>query len=147
MERSEMLQPKRTKFRKSHRGRMKGFAQKGSSVAFGDFGLKSLEPCWVTARQIEAARRAITRHLRRGGQIWIRVFPDMPYTHKPAETRQGGGKGPVEEWVAVVKPGRVMFEVAGVPDQLAKEALARAAQKLPIQTKTVSRDEGLAIAS
>lgn len=142
-----MLQPKRTKYRKTHRGRMKGLAQKGNAVAFGDFGLKSLEVSWITARQIEAARRAITRHLRRGGQIWIRVFPAKPITHKPAETRQGGGKGPVEAWVAVVKPGRVMFEVGGVPENLAKEALALAAQKLPVQTKTVSREEGLAIAS
>ncbi|MEX2599152.1 MAG: 50S ribosomal protein L16 [Dehalococcoidia bacterium] len=141
-----MLQPKRTKYRKMHRGRMRGFAQKGSTVAFGEFGLKSVEVSWVTARQIEAARRAITRHLRRGGQVWIRVFPDKPITHKPAETRQGGGKGPVEEWVVVVKPGRVMFEIGGVGETLAREALALAAQKLPVQTKTVSRDEGLAIA-
>lgn len=141
-----MLQPKRTKYRKMHRGRMKGLAARGNTVAFGEYGLKSLEPAWVTARQIEAARRAITRHLRRGGQVWIRVFPDRPYTHKPAETRQGGGKGPVEAWVAVVKPGRVLFEVAGVPGDLARSALARAAQKLPVQTKTVSREEKLAVA-
>ena len=138
-----MLQPKRTRFRKTHRGRLKGMAMKGSAVAFGDYGLKSLEAAWVTARQIEASRRAITRHLRRGGQVWIRVFPDKPITHKPAETRQGGGKGPVEAWVAVVKPGRVMFEVGGVEPELAKSALARAAQKLPVQTRTVSREEML----
>ena len=141
-----MLQPKRTKFRKMHRGRMKGRAARGNTVAFGDWGLKSLEPAWVTSRQIEAGRRAITRHLHRGGQVWIRVFPDRPYTHKPAETRQGGGKGPVEAWVAVVKPGRVLYEVGGVPADLAKSALARAAQKLPVQTKTVSREEKLAVA-
>ena len=125
---------------------MKGLAARGNSVAFGEFGLKSLEPAWVTSRQIEAARRAITRHLHRGGQVWIRVFPDRPYTHKPAETRQGGGKGPVEAWVVVVKPGRVLFEVGGVPEALARTALARAAQKLPVQTKTVSREEKLAVA-
>ena len=140
-----MLQPKRTKYRKMHRGRMKGRAARGNTVAFGEYGLKSLEPAWVTSRQIEAGRRAITRHLRRGGQVWIRVFPDRPYTHKPAETRQGGGKGPVEAWVAVVKPGRVLFEVAGVPADLARSALARAAQKLPVQTRTVSREEKLAV--
>ncbi len=134
-----MLQPKRTRYRKAHRGRMRGLAQRGNSVSFGEFGLKSLGRAWLTARQIEAARRAITRHLRRGGQVWIRVFPDRPYTHKPAETRQGGGKGPVEGWVAVVKPGRVMFEVGGVPEETARTALARAAQKLPILTRTVGR--------
>jgi large subunit ribosomal protein L16 len=141
-----MLQPKRTKFRKTHRGRMKGMALRGSTVAFGEYGLKSLDNHQVTARQIEAARRTITRHLRRGGQVWIRIFPDKPYTHKPAEVRQGGGKGPVEAWVAVVKPGRVMFEVGGVPDELAKEALRLAAQKLPVQTRVVSREEKLAVA-
>ena len=136
-----MLQPKRVKFRKSHRGRRKGLAQKGNTVAFGDYGLKTLEPAWITARQIEAARRAITRHLRRGGQVWIRVFPAKPVSKKPAETRQGGGKGPVELWVAVVRPGRIMFEVGGVPEETAKQALARAAQKLPVQTRTVGRQE------
>jgi large subunit ribosomal protein L16 len=141
-----MLQPKRTKFRKNHRGRLKGMAIKGSHVAFGEFGLKSLDASWVTARQIEAARRAITRHLQRGGQVWIRVFPEKPITHKPLETRQGGGKGPVEAWVASVKPGRIMFEVGGVPPQLAREALARAAQKLPVMTRTVSREEKLVAA-
>jgi large subunit ribosomal protein L16 len=138
-----MLQPKRTKFRKTHRGRLKGLAIKGSTVAFGDYGLKTLDAGWLTARQIEAARRAITRHLRRGGQVWIRVFPAKPITHKPLEVRQGGGKGPVEAWVAVVRPGRVMFEVGGVPAELARSALARAAQKLPVMTKTVSREEKL----
>jgi large subunit ribosomal protein L16 len=141
-----MLQPKRTKYRKTHRGNLRGMAQRGSSVAFGEFGLKSLDASWVTARQIEAARRAITRHLRRGGQVWIRVFPAKPISHKPLEVRQGGGKGPVEAWVAVVKPGRVMFEVAGVPPDLARSALARAAQKLPVMTRIVSRDERLVAA-
>jgi large subunit ribosomal protein L16 len=125
---------------------MKGLAQKGNSVAFGDFGLKALGAHWVTARQIEAGRRAITRHLRRGGQVWIRIFPDKPITHKPLEVRQGGGKGPVENWVAVVRPGRIMYEVGGVAPELARAALARAAQKLPIQTKTVSREEKLVAA-
>ncbi len=124
---------------------MSGMSLKGSSVQFGDFGLKSLEACWVTARQIEAGRRAITRHLRRGGQVWIRVFPAKPITRKPAETRQGGGKGPVDQWVALVKPGRVMYEVGGVSNELAREALARAAQKMPVQTRMVSRDEPLLV--
>ena len=134
-----MLQPKRTRFRKAHRGRRRGLATKGSTVSFGEFGLKSLGHAWLTARQIEAARRAITRHLRRGGQVWIRVFPHKPYTHKPAETRQGGGKGPVEAWVAVVRPGRVLFEIGGVPVETAREALDRAAQKLPLLTRVVGR--------
>jgi len=141
-----MLQPKRTKYRKNHRGNLRGMALRGSSVAFGEFGLKSLDASWITARQIEAARRAITRHLRRGGQVWIRVFPAKPISHKPLEVRQGGGKGPVEAWVAVVKPGRVMFEVGGVPPDLARSALARAAQKLPVLTRVVSRDERLVAA-
>ena len=140
-----MLQPKRTKFRKRHRGSMRGLAIKGSAVQFGDFGLKTLDAGYITARQIEAGRRAITRHLRRGGRVWIRIFPDKPYTKKPPETRQGGGKGPVEGWVALVKPGRVMYEVGGVPGELAREALARAAQKLPVQTRMVSREEPLQI--
>ena len=120
---------------------MRGLAQKGSYVAFGEFGLKSLGRGLVTARQIEAARRAITRHLRRGGKYWIRIFPDKPYTHKPLEVRQGGGKGPVEKWVTVVKPGRVMFEIGGVPSDTAKLALGRAAQKLPVLTRTVGRQD------
>ena len=140
-----MLQPKRTKYRKLHRGRMRGLAIKGSSVAFGDYGLKSLEPFWMTARQIEAARRAITRHMHRGGKVWIRIFPDKPITSKPAETRQGGGKGAVDQWVAVVRPGRILFEVGGVPAALAKEALARAAQKLPVLTRTISREQELTV--
>ena len=120
---------------------MRGLAQKGSYVAFGEFGLKSLGRGLVTARQIEAARRAITRHLRREGKYWIRIFPDKPYTHKPLEVRQGGGKGPVEKWVTVVKPGRVMFEIGGVPSDTAKMALGRAAQKLPVLTRTVGRQD------
>ena len=118
-------------------------AVKGSTVAFGDFGLKALGVHWITARQIEAGRRAITRHLRRGGQVWIRMFPDKPISHKPLEVRQGGGKGPVEAWVAVVRPGRIMYEVGGVSPELARGALARAAQKLPIPTRTVAREEKL----
>ena len=141
-----MLQPRRVKYRNKQRGRMKGMAVAGSTVNFGEYGLKATEPAWVTSRQIEAARRAITRHLRRGGQVWIRVFPAKPISHKPLEVRQGGGKGPVEAWVAVVKPGRVMFEVGGVPPDLARSALARAAQKLPVMTRVVSRDERLVAA-
>lgn len=118
-------------------------AVKGSTVVFGDFGLKAMGVHWITARQIEAGRRAITRHLRRGGQVWIRMFPDKPISHKPLEVRQGGGKGPVEAWVAVVRPGRIMYEVGGVPPELARAALARAAQKLPIPTRTVAREEKL----
>ena len=136
-----MLLPKRVKYRKMHRGRMRGKANSGNQLVFGDFGVKAMAPAWVTSRQIEAARRAITRHLRRGGQIWIRVFPDKPVTHKPAETRQGGGKGPVDHWVAVVKPGRVLFEVGGVPAETAKEALRLAARKLPIAVRTISRED------
>lgn len=136
-----MLQPRRTKYRKTHRGRNRGLAHRGSTVAFGEVGLKSLTAVWLTSRQIEAGRRAITRHLQRGGKVWIRVFPHKSITKKPAETRQGGGKGPVEEWVAVVRPGRVLYEVGGVSSQLAVEALRLAAQKLPILTKTVFRTE------
>ena len=134
-----MFQPKRTKFRKMHRGRRTGMAHGGSQVNFGDFGLKATSVAWVTARQIEAARRTITRHFRRGGQVWIRIFPDKPVTAKPAETRQGSGKGAVEYWVAVVKPGRIIFEVAGVRQEQAKEALRLASQKLPLSTSFVSR--------
>jgi len=136
-----MLQPKRTKFRKTHRGRMTGLAHTGNDVAFGDFGLQALAPCWMTARQIEAGRRAITRYLRRGGKVWIRVFPDKPITKKPLEVRQGSGKGPVEAWVAVVKPGRVIYEISGVKEDVAKEAMRLAAQKLPIKTRFLERTE------
>lgn len=135
-----MLQPRRIKHRKQHRGRLKGTAQRGTEVNFGEFGLQALEPVWLTARQIEAARRAITHHIRRGGQVWIRVFPDKPVTKKPAETRMGGGKGNVEQWVAVVKPGRVLFELGGVREDVAQEALRLAANKLPIATKMVVRE-------
>ena len=137
-----MLQPKRTKFRKMHRGRRRGSAQVGNQVSFGDFGLKATSTAWVTARQIEAARRAITRHFRRGGQVWIRVFPDKPVTSKPAETRMGSGKGSVDRWVAVVKPGRVLFEVSGIERGLAHEALRLASQKLPVSTTMISRGDG-----
>ncbi|MFQ4137228.1 50S ribosomal protein L16 [Nodosilinea sp. PGN35] len=135
-----MLSPKRTKFRKQHRGRMRGMAQRGSDINFGDFALQAVEPCWLTSRQIEAARRAMTRYVRRGGKIWIRVFPDKPVTMRPAETRMGSGKGNPEYWVAVVKPGRVVFEIAGVPEATAREAMRLAAFKLPFKTKFIARD-------
>jgi large subunit ribosomal protein L16 len=135
-----MLSPKRTKFRKQHRGRMKGMAQRGSDISFGDFALQAAEPCWLTSRQIEAARRAMTRYVRRGGKIWIRVFPDKPVTMRPAETRMGSGKGNPEFWVAVVKPGRIVFEIAGVPEATAREAMRLAAFKLPFKTKFIVRD-------
>ena len=135
-----MLQPKRTKFRKSFRGRRKGVASTGSTIDFGEFGLKAMAANWITSRQIEAARVAVTRHLHRGGQVWVRVFPDKSVSKKPAEVRMGGGKAAVDHWVAVVKPGRVLFEVAGVPAQEALEALRLASHKLPIPTKTVQRD-------
>jgi large subunit ribosomal protein L16 len=137
-----MLMPKRVKWRKQMRGRMKGKAYRGSEVLFGDFGLKALEPGWISARQIESARRAIVRAVRRRGKFWIRIFPDKPVTKKPAETRMGKGKGSVEFWVAVVKPGRIMFEIGGgLPEDVAQEALRRAQYKLPIKTKLVSRVE------
>jgi large subunit ribosomal protein L16 len=137
-----MLLPKRVKWRKQMRGRMKGNAQRGANVDFGDFGLKAMEPGWLSARQIEAARRAIVRAMKRRGKIWIRVFPDKPVTQKPAETRMGKGKGNVEYWVAVIKPGRILFEVGGgLPDEIAKEALALAQYKLSIKTKIVGRHD------
>ena len=134
-----MLQPKRTKFRKMHKMKMKRNAKRGDQLSFGSFGLKATEGCWVTARQIEAARVAVTRYMKREGQIWIRVFPDKPITKKPAEVRMGKGKGSPEYWVAVVKPGRIMFEAEGVPMEIAKEALRLAAQKLPVTTKFIVR--------
>lgn len=134
-----MLMPKRTKFRKAHRGNMGGKAYAGGTVAFGEYGLQALEPAWVTGAQIEAARRTITRFIKRGGKLWIRVFPDKPVTKKPAETRMGSGKGNPEFWVVVVKPGRVLFELAGVPEAAARQAMALASHKLPIKTKFVSR--------
>ncbi len=134
-----MLQPKRTKFRKMQKGRMKGLATRGTELSFGSFGIKSLEATWITSRQIEAARIAVTRFMKREGQVWIRIFPDKPVTKKPAEVRMGKGKGAPEYWVAVVRPGRILFEAEGVPMEIAKEALRLAAQKLPIQTKFVVR--------
>jgi len=134
-----MLAPKRVKFRKQHRGRRKGVAIRGSTLAFGEYGLKALEAAWITNRQIEAARRAVTRHIKRGGKVWIRIFPDKPTTKKPAETRMGKGKGAPEGWVAVVKPGRVLCEMEGVTEENAREAMRLAAHKLPIATRFVSR--------
>ncbi|RFZ83408.1 50S ribosomal protein L16 [Mucilaginibacter terrenus] len=134
-----MLQPKRTKFRKMQKGRMKGLATRGAELSFGSFGIKSLEAAWITSRQIEAARIAVTRFMKREGQVWIRIFPDKPVTKKPAEVRMGKGKGAPEYWVAVVRPGRMIFEAEGVPLEVAKEALRLAAQKLPVQTRFVTR--------
>jgi large subunit ribosomal protein L16 len=136
-----MLMPKRMKYRKQMRGRNRGLAHRGSSVEFGEYGLMSLDRNWITSRQIESARRAITGYIRRGGKVWIRIFPDKPITQKPAETRMGGGKGAVDHYVAVVKPGRVMFELAGVREELALEALRRAAQKLPVRCKVIRPDD------
>ncbi len=138
-----MLMPKKVKHRKQHRGRMRGPAKGGTTVNFGDYAIQALEPGWITARQIEAARIAMTRHIKRGGKVWINIFPDKPVTEKPAETRMGSGKGNPEHWVAVVKPGRVMFELAGVPEPLAREAMNRAIQKLPIKAKIIVRAEEL----
>ena len=135
-----MLMPKRVKYRKQMRGRMRGKAYRGSEVSFGEFGLQALEPGWISARQIESARRAIVHEMKRRGKVWIRIFPDKPYTKRPAETRMGKGKGPVEYWVAVVKPGRIMFEVGGTDPETAKEALLRAKYKIGLKTKIVSRD-------
>jgi large subunit ribosomal protein L16 len=134
-----MLQPKKTKFRKVMRGRMKGKAASGAEVPMGEYGLQAQEPGWITARQIEAARIAMTRYIKRGGKVWIRIFPDKPVTKKPAETRMGSGKGNPDHWVAVVRPGRIMFEIAGVPEDVAQEAMRLAAFKLPIKTKFVKR--------
>jgi large subunit ribosomal protein L16 len=136
-----MLSPKRVRYRKRHKGRMRGKATRGNYLAFGDYGLMTLEPSWITAQQIEAARIAITRHVKRGGKIWIRIFPDKPFTKKPAETRMGKGKGNPEGWVAVVKPGRILYEMSGVDREVAKEALRLAAQKLPVATKFVAKEE------
>ncbi|MBQ8943073.1 MAG: 50S ribosomal protein L16 [Clostridia bacterium] len=136
-----MLMPKRVKFRRVQRGRLKGKAHKGNTVTYGDYGLMALEPAWITSNQIEAARVAMTRYIKRGGQVWIKIFPDKPITEKPAETRMGSGKGSPEYWVAVVKPGRVMFEIAGVEESLAAEAMRLAANKLPIKCKFVRKEE------
>ncbi len=135
-----MLLPKRVKYRRVHRGRMTGKATRGNVVSYGDFGLQATEPCWLTSNQIEAARIAMTRYIKRGGQVWIKVFPDKPVTKKPAETRMGSGKGSPEYWVAVVKPGRVMFEIAGVSEEVAREALRLAMHKLPIKCKFVRKE-------
>lgn len=135
-----MLMPKRVKHRKQQRGRMKGQATKGSTISFGQYAMKAMEPCWITNRQIEAARVAITRHVKRTGKLWIRIFPDKPVTVKPAETRMGKGKGAPEYWVAVVKPGRILFELEGVPIELARRAMQLASSKLPLKTKFVQRD-------
>lgn len=138
-----MLAPKRVKYRKQQKGRTRGQATRGNTVAFGDYGLQSMEPGWVTNRQIEAARVALTRHIKRGGKVWIRIFPDKPVTKKPAETRMGKGKGNPELWVAVVKPGRVMFEIEGITEDLAKRAFELAAAKLPVKSKFVARERAV----
>jgi len=139
-----MLQPKRVKYRKSHKGSLRGRAHTGNTIVFGDFGLLALEAAWITSRQIEAARRAITHHIRRGGNIWIRIFPDKPVTKKPAETRMGGGKAPPDHWASGVKAGRVLFEMGGVSEETAKEAMRLASHKLPIGTRFVVRETGIA---
>ena len=136
-----MLMPKRVKYRKMQRGRMKGVATRGNKVSYGDFGLVALEPSWITSNQIEAARIAMKRYIKRGGQVWIKIFPDKPITEKPAETRMGSGKGSPEYWVAVVKPGRVMFEIAGVSEEVAREALRLAMHKLPVKCKVIAREK------
>jgi len=138
-----MLQPKRVKYRKSHKGHRRGKAQAGNSIEFGDYGLQALESAWLTSRQIEAARRAITHHIRRGGNVWIRIFPDKPVTKKAAETRQGGGKGAPDHWVAVVRPGRILFEMGGVSETVAKGAMRLASHKLPINSRFVVRETGV----
>lgn len=135
-----MLMPKRVKYRRVHRGRMTGKALRGNTISYGDYAIQALEPCWMTANQIESARRAMTRYIKRGGKIWIKVFPDKPVTKKPAEVRMGSGKGAPEYWVAVVKPGRVLFEMSGVPVDVAREAMRLAAHKLPVKTKFITRD-------
>ena len=140
-----MLQPKRVKYRKAHKGHLRGKANSGNTIIFGDFALQALAPTWLTSRQIEAARRAIVHHIRRGGNVWVRVFPDKPVTKKPTETRMGGGKGPPDHWVAVVKPGRILFEMGGVNKEVAKEAMRLASHKLPINTRFMLRDTGVAL--
>jgi large subunit ribosomal protein L16 len=142
-----VLQPKRVKFRKVQKGRRRGKANSGNTITFGDYGLQAQESAWITARQIEAARRAITRHVRRGGNVWIRVFPDKPITKKAAETRMGSGKGAPDHWVAVVKPGRILFEMTGVAEDVAKEAMRLASHKLPINTKFLVRESGIVAGS
>ena len=141
-----MLMPKRVKYRRHHRGRMKGKAKGGTDIQYGEFGLQAVEPAWITSQQIEAARIAMTRYIKRGGKVWIRIFPDKPVTEKPAETRMGKGKGSPEYWVAVVKPGRIMFELAGVREETAREAIRLASHKLPIKTRFVKRAEAGGVA-
>lgn len=136
-----MLVPKRVKYRKQHRGRMKGKATRGNEVMYGEYGLQATQPGWISDRQIEAARVAITRHIRRGGKVWVKIFPDKPVTARPAETRMGSGKGAPEHWVAVVKPGRIMFELSGVPEDVAREAMRLASHKLPIKTRFAARED------
>ena len=136
-----MLSPKRTKYRKQHRGRMKGKAYRGNKISFGDFALQALEPCWINSRQIEAGRRVITRYARRGGKLWIRIFPDKPVTMRPAETRMGSGKGAPEYWVAVVKPGKILYELKGIPETVARAALRIASYKMPIKTQFITREK------
>ena len=136
-----MLMPKRVKYRRQHRGKLNGHAKGGTTVSFGEYGLQALEPEWITSRQIEAARIAMTRYMKRGGKVWIKIFPDKPYTKKPLEVRMGSGKGAPEGWVAVVKPGKIMFEIAGVSEEVAREALRLASHKLPVKTKFVKREE------
>ncbi|MBE6082743.1 MULTISPECIES: 50S ribosomal protein L16 [Tissierellales] len=136
-----MLMPKRVKFRRVHRGRMKGKATRGNTITYGDYGLQALEPAWITSNQIESARRAMTRYIKRGGNVWIKIFPDKPVTEKPAETRMGSGKGSPEYWVAVVKPGRILFEMGGIDEDTAKEAMRLASNKLPIKCKFVTRED------
>ena len=136
-----LLAPSRTKYRRSHRGRMRGQATRGATLSFGEYGLQALEPCWMEARQIESARIALTRFMKRGGKVWIRVFPDKPISAKPAETRMGSGKGAVDHWVAVIKPGRVIFEISGVSEEIAKEAVRLASHKLPVKTRFIKRGE------
>jgi len=142
-----MLQPKRVKYRKSHKGHRRGKAHSGNTIAFGDYGLQALASAWLTSRQIEAARRAITRHVRRGGKVWIRIFPDKPVTRKPAETRMGSGKGAVDHWVAVVRPGRILFEMRGVGADVAKDAMRLASHKLPIGTRFVAKESASGVSS
>jgi len=142
-----LLAPSRTRYRRQHRGRMKGEALRGSTLSFGEFGLQALEPCWMEARQIEAARIALTRFMKRGGKVWIRVFPDKPITAKPAETRMGSGKGAVDHWVAVVKPGRIIFEIGGVSEEIAKEAVRLASHKLPVKSRFIKRGEAESVES
>ena len=138
-----MLMPKRTKYRRVHRGRLKGKAMRGNTLAYGDYGLVALEPAWITSNQIEAARIAMTRYIRRGGKVWIKIFPDKPITEKPAETRMGSGKGSVDHWVAVVKPGRVLFEMNGVSEEIAREAMRLAMHKLPIKCKFIAKEKAV----